>query len=82
MQIVSNCGNLVIDYYPTKSILNNKPIPDNNLKVVTFNGRTQYKVILNDYALGSDIIEKNDSGDYIITDNTKSPYQFVNQRGL
>ena len=79
MQIVSNCGNLVIDYYPTKSWTTNNLIPDLNLKVVTNYGKTMYKVLMNDYAVGNDIISKNDSGDWCITDNTKGCPQFVNQ---
>ena len=78
MRIVSNCGMLEIDYYPVKSILTNNLIPDLNLKVVTNYGRTLYKELLNDYACGDDIIKKNDSGEYTITDNTKLPAQFVN----
>ena len=45
MRIQSNCGNLNVDYYPTKSILTNKIVPDCNLKVVTHKGKTQYKVL-------------------------------------
>ena len=58
MQIQSNCGNLVIDYYPAKSWLTNNLIPDLNLKVVTTYGKTMYKVLMNDYATGNDIIKK------------------------
>ena len=79
MQIQSNCGNLVIDYYPAKSWLSNNLIPDLNLKVVTNYGKTQYKVLMNDYAVGNDIITKNDSGLWNITDNLKGIPQFVNQ---
>ena len=79
MQIQSNCGMLVIDYYPAKSWLTNKLIPDLNLKVVTNYGKTMYKVLMNDYAVGNDILAKNDSGDWCITDNTKGCPQFVNQ---
>ena len=79
MQITSNCGMLVIDYYPAKSWLTNKLIPDLNLKVVTNYGKTMYKVLMNDYAVGNDIITKNDSGLWNITDNTKGIPQFVNQ---
>ena len=80
MQIVSNCGAFVIDYYPVKSIFTNKLIPDLTLKVVSNYGRTLYKELLNDYACGDDIIKKNDSGLYTITDNTKLPAQFVNPK--
>ena len=80
MRIQSNCGAMVIDYYPTKSWLTNKLIPDLNLKVVTNYGKTMYKVLMNDYAVGNDILAKNDSGDWCITDNTKSPAQFVNPK--
>ncbi len=80
MRIRSNCGNLNVDYYPTKSILTNKIIPDSNLKVVSSRGKTQYKVILNDYDCGEDITTKNDSGEWTITENTKSPAQYINER--
>ena len=80
MRIKSDCGNLNVDYYPTKSILTNKIIPDSNLKVVSFRGKTQYKVILNDYDCGDDIIKKNDSGEWIITENKTLPAQFINER--
>ena len=79
MQLQSNCGAFVIDYYPVKSIFTNKLIPDLNLKVVSNYGKTMYKVLMNDYAVGDDIIKKNDSGLYTITDNTKGCPQFVNQ---
>ena len=77
MRMKTNCGQWEIDYYPTKSLLTNKLIPDLNLKVVTRLGKTLYKVLMNDYACGNDIITKNDSGDYVITENTKLPPQFV-----
>ena len=77
MRMITQCGTVSIDYYPTKSLLTNKLIPDLNLKVVTRLGKTLYKVLLNDYAAGDDIIRKNDSGDYVITENTKLPPQFV-----
>ena len=80
MQIVSNCGAFVIDYYPVKSIFTNKLIPDLTLKVVSNYGRTLYKELLNDYACGDDIIKKNDSGLYNITDNTTLPAQFINPK--
>ena len=60
MQIVSNCGAFVIDYYPVKSIFTNKLIPDLTLKVVSNYGRTLYKELLNDYESGDDMIKKND----------------------
>ena len=80
MRIKSNCGNLNVDYYPTKSILTNKIVPDCHLKVVTHKGKTQYKVLLNDKSCGDDIIKKNDSGEWTITENTKLPPQFINER--
>ena len=80
MRIKSNCGTLNVDYYPTKSILTNKIIPDCTLKVVTHKGKTQYKVLLNDKSCGDDIIKKNDSGKWTITENTKLPPQYINER--
>ena len=80
MRIQSNCGTLNVDYYPTKSILSDKIIPDCTLKVVTHKGKTQYKVLLNDKSCGDDIIKKNDSGKWTITENTKLPPQYINER--
>ena len=80
MQIQSNCGAFVIDYHPVKSILTKNLIPDLNLKVVSTYGRTLYKVLLDDYEAGDDIIKKNDSGLYNITDNTTLPAQFINPK--
>ena len=80
MQFVSNCGAFVIDYYPVKSIFTNKLIPDLTLKVVSNYGRTLYKELLNDYESGDDMIKKNDSGVYTITDNTKGLPQFINPK--
>ena len=82
MQLQSNCGAFVIDYYPVKSIFTKNLIPDLNLKVVSNYGRTLYKELLNDYACGDDIIKKNDSGVYTITDNTKGCPQFINPKGV
>ena len=79
MRIESNCGNLNVDYYPTKSILTNKIIPDSTLKIVSSRGKTQYKVILNDKSCADDITTKNDSGEWTITENTKLPAQFINE---
>ena len=80
MQIVSNCGAFFIDYYPVKSIFTENLIDDLNLKVVSKYGRTLYKELLNDYDCGDDILGKNDSGDYTITDNTKGLPQFINPK--
>ena len=80
MQIQSNCGNVVIDYYPVKSIFTKNLIPDLNLKVVSNYGRTLYKELLNDYDCGDDILGKNDSGNFSITDNTKGLPQFINPK--
>ena len=80
MQLISDNGILLIEYYPCKSNTTGELIPDLNLKVVTAGGKTQYKVLMNDYAVGNDIIKKNDSGEYTITENTKLPAQFINPK--
>ena len=79
MQLVSHYGETVIDYYPVKSIFTHNIIPNLNLKVVSNKGKTLYKLLLDDYATGDDIIRRNDSGKYNITINTKRPAQFVSQ---
>ena len=80
MQLQSNCGAFVIDYYPVKSIFTKNLIDDLNLKVVSKYGRTLYKELLNDYDCGDDILGKNDSGNFSITDNTKGLPQFINPK--
>tara|TARA_B100000427_G_scaffold100517_1_gene82794 strand:+ start:705 stop:980 length:276 start_codon:yes stop_codon:yes gene_type:complete len=78
MQLVSNFGSIVIDYYPVKSIFTHNIIPNLNLKVVSNKGKTLYKLLLDDIATGDDIIRRNDSGKYNITINTKRCPQYVN----
>ena len=41
-------GELVVDYYPTKSWLNDVINPDKFLKVVTFSGKTMQKDVISE----------------------------------
>ena len=79
MQIVSNCGNLVVDYYPTKSIFDNKIIDEVFLKIVSFKGKTMKKSIIKGQAYTDELVSYKDH-DYAITINTKRPAQFINPK--
>ena len=75
MQIQSNSGSVVIDYYPVKT-WTNKYITDKFLRILTFNGVTQTKRIVSSFNMGDDILNRLNNFDFIVTDNTKGLPQF------
>ena len=70
---------MVIDYYPTKSIFDNKIIDEVFLKIVSFKGKTMKKSIIKGQAYTDELVSYKDH-DYAITINTKRPAQFINPR--
>ena len=70
---------MVIDYYPTKSIFDNKIIDEVFLKIVSFKGKTMKKSIIKGEAYTDELVSYKDH-DYAITINTKRPAQFINPR--
>jgi hypothetical protein len=79
MQLTSIKGSMVIDYYPTKSIFDNKIIDEVFLKIVSFKGKTMKKSIIKGQAYTDELVSYKDH-DYAITINTKRPAQFINPR--
>ena len=79
MQLTSIKGSMVIDYYPTKSIFDNKIIDEVFLKIVSFKGKTMKKSIIKGEAYTDELVSYKDH-DYAITINTKRPAQFINPR--
>ena len=75
MQIQSNSGSVVIDYYPVKT-WTNEYITDKFLRVLTFNGETLTKRIVSSFNMGDDILNRVNNFDFIVTDNTKGLPQF------
>ena len=76
MQIQSNSGSVVIDFYPIKT-WTNEYITDKFLRILTFNGVTQTKRIVSSFNMGDDILNRLNNFDFIVTDNTKGLTQFV-----
>ena len=79
MQLTSIKGSMVIDYYPTKSIFDNKIIDEVFLKIVSFKGKTMKKSIIKGQAYTDELVSYKDH-DYAITINTKRPAQFINPK--
>jgi hypothetical protein len=79
MQLTSIKGSMVIDYYPTKSIFDNKIIDEVFLKIVSFKGKTMKKSIIKGEAYTDELVSYKDH-DYAITINTKRPAQFINPK--
>ena len=79
MQLTSIGGSMVIDYYPTKSIFDNKIIDEVFLKIVSFKGKTMKKSIIKGQAYTDELVSYKDHN-YAITINTKRPAQFINPK--
>ena len=75
MHITSNKTNTVIDYYPIKDYSNNID-PNNYLRVLTYDGQTQTKRIVNSYNMGNEILNRTTNYNYSITDNSKGLPQY------
>ena len=56
MQLTSIGGSMVIDYYPTKSIFDNKILDEVFLKVLTFKGKTIKKSIIKGQAYTDELV--------------------------
>ena len=76
MQIQSNSGSVVIDYYPVKT-WTNEYITDKFLRVLTFNGETLTKRIVSSFNMGDDILNRVNNFSFVVTDHTKGLRQFV-----
>tara|TARA_B100000287_G_C20313727_1_gene654884 strand:+ start:65 stop:316 length:252 start_codon:yes stop_codon:yes gene_type:complete len=76
MQIQSERGSVVIDYYPVKT-WDSKNITDKFLRVLTFKGRTMTKRVVSSFQMGDEILHRMEGFNYAVTDNKKGFPQFV-----
>ena len=76
MQIKSQGGSVVLDYYPTKN-WNNDIFPDKLLRVLSFKGDTMNKRIVSSQTMRDEISDRVDNYNYIVTDYSKGLPQFA-----
>ena len=77
MQISSKDGNMVVDFYPTKDA-NNKVYSDKILKVLSFRGDTQKKMLITRQEFYYQVREYIKDCKYSVT-SEYMPAQFINQ---
>ena len=75
MQITSQGGSVVLDYYPTKN-WNNDIFPDMYLRILSFRGGTMNKRIVSSAIRDMEVIDRVDNYDYVVTDNHKNRPQY------
>ena len=75
MQITSQSGSVVVDYYPVKT-WGGQHITDKFLRVLSFNGGTLTKRIVSSFTMGDDILNRVNNFEFIVTDNSKGLPQF------
>ena len=78
MQITSQSGAMVLDYYPIRCPISNKIQEDYMFKVLSFMGSTMKKSVINLEQFGQEIEDRVCNGTYIVVDNTKGLPQLVN----
>ena len=76
MQITSQGGSVVLDYYPTKN-WNNDIFPDSYLRILTFRGATMNKRIVTDAIMNEEVEDRVTNYPYNVTDNHVNRPQFV-----
>ena len=76
MQLTSPNLKTVVDYYPTKNWYG-KNIEDRILKVITNNGKTILKRVIDIDSWDKDIQNRLDNHNFAVTINTKRPRQFI-----
>ena len=77
MEVTSKDGNMVVDFYPVKT-WDNKLIDNRILKVLSFRGDMQKKMLITRNEFYSQIKEYIDTYKYKIT-SEYMPAQFINQ---
>ncbi len=75
MQITSNSGSVVLDYYPIKN-WENVIDPINVLRILTFRGQTMTKRIVTSESRENEISDRVDNYGYIVTDNLNNLPQY------
>mgnify|MGYP000742227756 FL=1 len=78
MQISSKDGNMVVDFYPTKDA-NNKVYSDKILKVLSFRGDTQKKMVISRDHFYYQVREYVLTHKYRITDDAMLPQFFSSE---
>ena len=59
---------IVLDYYPIKTWSNNI-IPEKYLRILTFKGQTQTKIIITEAQLNDEILDRVTNYNYHVSDN-------------
>ena len=75
MQITSQKGSVVLDYYPIKN-WENVIDPDNVLRILTFRGETMTKRIVSKEIRDDEVIDRVDNYTYEITGNKDNVPQY------
>ena len=75
MQITHNTNNTTLEYYPIKNY-NNTILPNQYLRVLTYDGITQTKRIINTQQLDEEVRDRVDNYNYSITGNKDNLPQF------
>mgnify|MGYP003128872454 FL=1 len=81
MQISSKDGNMVVDYYPVKD-WDNTILGNRMLKVLSFRGDTQRKMIITKHEYDYQVKNYVEVHRYKVTDSNDNPPQFHNWRNL
>ena len=81
MQISSKDGNMVVDYYPVKD-WDNTILGNRMLKVLSFRGDTQRKMIITKHEYDYQVKNYIEVHHYKVTDSNDNPPQFHNWRNL
>ena len=77
MEITSRDGNMVVDFYPVKD-MNNNLIANRMLKVLSFRGDTQKKMLITRQEFYYQVREYIKDCKYSVT-SEYMPHQFINQ---
>ena len=77
MEITSRDGNMVVDFYPVKD-MNNNLIANRMLKVLSFRGNTQKKMLITRQEFYYQVREYIKDCKYSVT-SEYMPAQFINQ---
>ena len=77
MELTSKDGNMVVDFYPVKD-MNNNLIANRMLKVLSFKGDTQKKMLITRQEFYYQVREYIKDCKYSVT-SEYMPHQFINQ---
>ncbi len=80
MQITHNSNNTTLEYYPIKNY-NNTILPNQYLRVLTYDGQTLNKRIVTQDKLDEEVRDRVDNYNYSITGNKDNLPQFHSQLG-